>query len=310
MVSPCFLKIRFLCIARAITSLLCILAPISAVSAQQELREGSFHIHLRIDPITDEDRSIAFLMPNGDAAEGMVAWACGSAEVGLIVGVRLDGYSRTDATRRVIWRFDREKPDTTFLLGANGGHMWFLRDEDIASFTMRAKAATRVVIRDLGEVPGSLGTDYFYNLSGSTSALNRLHCARNPQLLGRPVQRTTVDTVVGSPPAVTDETYELSDVEELPRPTNGAEFARLLAASYPSLLRDAGVTGSVQVRFRVLETGFVDANSITVTSSSHEQFNDPAIRAVQTLRFRPARINGRSVRVWVEQPVAFLIQRE
>ena len=58
-------------------------------------------------------------------------------------------------------------------------------------------------------------------------------------------------------------TYELSAVEELPRPTN----------------------------------------------STHEQFNDPAIRAVRALRFRPAKVNGRPVKVWVEQPITFQVTR-
>lgn len=117
------------------------------------------------------------------------------------------------------------------------------------------------------------------------------------------VQQSTVERT--TPP---DEgTYELSAVEEQPRPTNLADLRRQLERNYPALLRDARVTGTVQVRMRVTAEGTVDANSITITSSSHEQFNDPTIRSVQRLRFRPAKVNGRSVPVWVELPIQWQV---
>jgi protein TonB len=117
------------------------------------------------------------------------------------------------------------------------------------------------------------------------------------------VQQSTVERV--TPP---DEgTYELSAVEEQPRPTNIADLRRQLERNYPPLLRDARVTGTVQVRFRVMEDGTIDPGSITVSSSTHEQFNDPSIRSVQRLRFRPAKVNGRPVKVWVELPIQWQV---
>lgn len=100
-------------------------------------------------------------------------------------------------------------------------------------------------------------------------------------------------------------TYTLSAVEELPRPTNTADFVRTLMRGYPPALRRAGVTGTVQVRFRVLEDGRVDRESVQVTRSTDELFNEPGIRAVNVLRFRPAKVGGRPVRVWMEIPVQF-----
>lgn len=117
------------------------------------------------------------------------------------------------------------------------------------------------------------------------------------------VQQSTVERV--TPP---DEgTYELSAVEEQPRPTNIADLRRQLERNYPPLLRDARVTGTVQVRFRVMEDGTIDASSISISSSTHEQFNDPTIRSVQRLRFRPAKVNGRPVKVWVELPIQWQV---
>ena len=65
----------------------------------------------------------------------------------------------------------------------------------------------------------------------------------------------------------------------------------------------------MQVRFRVLENGTVDVPSIQVTSSTHDQFNDPTIRSVQRLRFRPAKVNNRPVKVWVELPIQWQMAR-
>jgi TonB family protein len=110
-------------------------------------------------------------------------------------------------------------------------------------------------------------------------------------------------------PRADEGTYEMSAVEELPRPRNTADLARALQRNYPPLLRDAGVTGTVQVRMRVMEDGSVDAASISVTSSTHEQFNDPSIRSVQRLRFSPAKVNGRPVKVWVELPIQWTVAR-
>lgn len=117
------------------------------------------------------------------------------------------------------------------------------------------------------------------------------------------VAQSTVERV--TPP---DEgTYELSAVEEQPRPRNIADLRRQLERNYPPLLRDARVTGTVQVRFRVMEDGTIDPSSITVSSSTHEQFNDPSIRSVQRLRFSPAKVNGRPVKVWVELPIQWQV---
>lgn len=99
--------------------------------------------------------------------------------------------------------------------------------------------------------------------------------------------------------------YELRVVQRLPQVLNGPAFARELAREYPSHLRDAGMQGHVQVRFRVEVDG--TTNSHVVTHSSNRDFNEPTLRAIRILRFRPAQLNGRPVRVWVEQPIEWTV---
>ncbi|HEU0014275.1 MAG TPA: energy transducer TonB [Longimicrobium sp.] len=119
------------------------------------------------------------------------------------------------------------------------------------------------------------------------------------------VQQSTVERT--APP---DEgTYELSAVEEMPRVTNAAEFGRALERNYPPLARDAGLEATVTVRFRVLEDGRVDPESISIVDSTSEQFNEPTRRAVTRLRFRPAKVGNQPVKVWVDQPVRWTLAR-
>ncbi|MBV9108463.1 MAG: energy transducer TonB, partial [Gemmatimonadetes bacterium] len=103
-------------------------------------------------------------------------------------------------------------------------------------------------------------------------------------------------------------TYELSAVEEQPSLSNSSEVQRQLARNYPPLLRDAGVTGQVVLRMRVMEDGHVDPESISVESTSNDAFGDAAKRVVERMRFRPAKVGGHAVKVWVTLPVTFQLQ--
>jgi TonB family protein len=99
--------------------------------------------------------------------------------------------------------------------------------------------------------------------------------------------------------------YELSAVEVLPRVVNGSAFARALVHAYPPYLLHAGMQGTVQVRFRVEVDGTI--TRATITHSTDHRFDEATLEAVQFLRFRPARVNGKPVRVWVEQPIQWTV---
>ena len=103
-------------------------------------------------------------------------------------------------------------------------------------------------------------------------------------------------------------TYEMSAVEELPELSNRNDVARQISRNYPPLLRDAGVTGQVTIRMRVMEDGRVDPASIQVENATHDAFGDAAKRVVERMRFRPAKVGGRAVKVWVTLPVTFQLE--
>ena len=99
--------------------------------------------------------------------------------------------------------------------------------------------------------------------------------------------------------------YDISSVEEKPSPRNPADVMRYVERNYPPLLRDAGVGGTVVLKFQVNEDGTVAASTIEVVSSENEQFSDVAKKAVERMRFRPAKVNDRAVKVLVTLPITF-----
>jgi TonB family protein len=105
-------------------------------------------------------------------------------------------------------------------------------------------------------------------------------------------------------PDLAEGEYELCEVEELPRPLNAGDFQRLLARNYPLDGNEPSVAATVQVRFRLEVNGTVSVPR--VMRSTDPRFNEATLLMVRALRFRPARLNGRPVKVWVEQPVQWV----
>ncbi len=95
--------------------------------------------------------------------------------------------------------------------------------------------------------------------------------------------------------------FAASVVEEKP------EVLESAALMYPPLLRQAGIEGRAVLEFVVDPRGFVEANTIKVIKSSHPAFTAAAVEAAPKMRFSPARVNGRPVRVLVRLPFDFTL---
>lgn len=96
-------------------------------------------------------------------------------------------------------------------------------------------------------------------------------------------------------------------LEERPALRNAGEIEALLERVYPDRLRRAGVTGETRLQFVVGTDGRVEPESVVVVASSHPAFDEPAIRAVRRMRFAPASVMGRPVRVIIDLPVRWTI---
>lgn len=88
--------------------------------------------------------------------------------------------------------------------------------------------------------------------------------------------------------------------EEHPRLKNGRRVERILSNRiHWTRIRHA--PEPVVLRYRVTERGRTTEARV-VRSSGSEAFDGAALRAIRHARFAPARVNGRAVQVWVEQP--------
>lgn len=100
-------------------------------------------------------------------------------------------------------------------------------------------------------------------------------------------------------------------VERYPRLRNRRELVRTLTAEVNRLgARDSRlVPGSVlrvRLRMRLDREGVPDSIHV-VTPGAPGPFRRAAVRAAKRLRFRPARLYGRPVPVWIELPLTFRI---
>lgn len=74
---------------------------------------------------------------------------------------------------------------------------------------------------------------------------------------------------------------------------------------YPAELKNRRVTGYVELEFVVDSTGRAERETIRITYSDHDRFNEAAIAAIEASIYQPGRVRGRPVRVLVSMTVHF-----
>jgi protein TonB len=82
----------------------------------------------------------------------------------------------------------------------------------------------------------------------------------------------------------------------------------LLAAPpppYPDLLRQAGIEGRVLLQAIVDTTGRIEPGSMKILKSPSDAFDEPVKQWALKALFRPARFEGRAVRVLVRLPLDY-----
>ena len=263
--------------------LVLLLSTASEAAAQRVQSDsmGRFAVEIRADPITDEDRSWAAVADN--ALGTHLYWGCAGPELAIQLQPQPAG-----AGAMLTWRFDRDEPQSAIARqGGRGDRVTRLEAYENHAFTRRARTARELVIRQM--IDGR-EHDWFFDLRGSDQALGRLACVREL----RP-------SLAGTQPDLLDYRSAPSALESQPRPLNVDEVAAAIRARLPDEARRAG--GSVELRLRVEPTGQVYPKGITAVSASGPVLAAIARDAVLLLRFDPARVNGRPVRVWVYLPL-------
>jgi periplasmic protein TonB len=79
--------------------------------------------------------------------------------------------------------------------------------------------------------------------------------------------------------------------------------------TYPSMLQSAGVEGKALMQFIVDTTGRAERGSIKVLKADHEAFGQAVQSVLPRMRFLPAEVGGRKVRMLVQQEFAFGLNR-
>ncbi len=86
--------------------------------------------------------------------------------------------------------------------------------------------------------------------------------------------------------------------------TNEREVQRALEREYPTILRDAGIGGTVYVHFFIDEEGTVQ-RTLVATSSGHTSLDEAALRVANVFKFTPALNLDKIVPVWISIPITF-----
>jgi protein TonB len=112
-------------------------------------------------------------------------------------------------------------------------------------------------------------------------------------------------TATGVTPPSGDQVYSTLEVDQPPALLSAPPLDR----DYPSLLRQAGITGRVIIEAVIDTTGKAELTSIEVVQTPHPGFNEAAKRWMIRALFRPARKGGKAVRVLVRQAIDYSLAR-
>jgi protein TonB len=109
------------------------------------------------------------------------------------------------------------------------------------------------------------------------------------------------------PPPKADESSNIFVAyDEAPEPIGGfAAIQRNL--EYPEIARKAGIEGRVIVNVLVNTDGRVEETKI-LKSLGHSGCDEAAIKAIRSVRWKPAKQRDRPVKVWVGIPVIFKLK--
>lgn len=100
---------------------------------------------------------------------------------------------------------------------------------------------------------------------------------------------------------------EVSALAELPKLSNPRTVAEWFSELYPVGLMARGVEGRAVVSFVIEMDGHV--TSLEIVSTTHPDFGRATLRGARRMRFRPARLGGKPVRVKAIMPIDWILPR-
>lgn len=149
-----------------------------------------------------------------------------------------------------------------------------------------------------------------------------------PEAISRPAVPITTSLDIDENITITPTTFEQNPVDRLPPPPdsvishglpdepvftpftvrpgikNRDEVQKALVREYPTLLRDAGIGGTVEVWFQIDEEGRVGRTLVNV-SSGQAALDAAALAVADVIEFTPALNRDKRVGVWISLPITF-----
>ncbi len=108
----------------------------------------------------------------------------------------------------------------------------------------------------------------------------------------------------GTGPVITDAPLYEFQVEKPAIAISGSG-----APTYPSVLKSANVQGRVTATFVVDTDGRAEPGTFKALESDHELFTAAVRTALPRMRFIPAEVGGRKVKMWVQQAFEFRLDK-
>jgi protein TonB len=151
-----------------------------------------------------------------------------------------------------------------------------------------------------------------------------------PQAIARPATPVIATADIDEDITIAPTTFDDNPVDDLPPPPeeiqtdvsaaptftpftvaptlqNMREVQRALTIEYPTVLRDSGIGGSVNVWFFIDEEGRVIQTQVN-ESSGYDALDDAALKVADIMRFSPAMNRENRVQVWVSLPITFQVR--
>jgi protein TonB len=110
--------------------------------------------------------------------------------------------------------------------------------------------------------------------------------------------------VGGTGPVITDAPLYEFQVEKPALAISGSG-----QPNYPSVLRSTNVQGRVTATFVVDTSGRAEPGTFKALESDHELFTQAVRAALPRMRFIPAEVGGRKVKMWVQQAFEFKLDK-
>jgi TonB family protein len=121
---------------------------------------------------------------------------------------------------------------------------------------------------------------------------------------GRAAAQESALPPVAPPPPLSEGTYDISAVEVPPRITNRAAATRAAEELFGKAVGPEGGRGSVTLRF-FIDTDGTTSRAMVVVPTGNPALDEAALAALRAMRFTPAQINRRGVRVFVQLPLSY-----